>query len=200
MSSMKLYYFNFRLRGEAIRHILEVGKVKYEDIRIKMDEWPELKAKMIDDGSLAYGSIPLLVDGDNKIVQSGAISRYLGKKLNLYGKNSDEEWKIDVIMDGSADAWSNIFKEAKGDMKAVEDKWLVCFEKLKKNNSGKWFVGDHISIADCSMYVVLEAFQHFHKDCLTNYPNLMQFMKDYSSYPEISSYLTSDRRVKIEFF
>lgn len=41
--SIKLYYFGFRGRGEAIRHLLLLSKVSFEDIIIDKETWPNLK-------------------------------------------------------------------------------------------------------------------------------------------------------------
>ncbi len=43
MSNYKLTYFNGRGRAEAIRIIFEVKGIKYEDVRIKPEDWPNLK-------------------------------------------------------------------------------------------------------------------------------------------------------------
>lgn len=45
-------------------------------------QWPEIKKKLYEDGSLAYGSVPMLENRGNKIVQSLAIGRYLGRQYS----------------------------------------------------------------------------------------------------------------------
>lgn len=52
--------------------------------RFEGQQWPEIKKKLYDDGSLAYGSVPMLENKGNKIVQSLAIGRYLGRQYNLF--------------------------------------------------------------------------------------------------------------------
>ena len=39
----KLLYFDGRGRGEMIRIMLSYGGVEFEDKRIKMEEWPQVK-------------------------------------------------------------------------------------------------------------------------------------------------------------
>ncbi len=46
---MKLTYFDGRGRAEPIRLMLAAGDIKYEDVRIKLDEWPKIK-----DSELSY--------------------------------------------------------------------------------------------------------------------------------------------------
>lgn len=200
MPSLKLVYFNLRIRGEALRHILEIGKANYEEERIELKDWPVLKEKLTNDGTLPYGTLPLLIDGDKKIVQSCTIGRYLGKKLNLYGKNEDEQLKIDLVMDGVSDARNALLNLGDGNIKEVGSKWLNSFENLKKKNEGKWFVGDNYTIADSFVYVMLEEYNYSDKDCIKNYPNLSKFMDNYVLIPEISSYFKSGKRISTVLF
>ena len=39
----KLTYFNLRGRAETIRMLFAAADVKFEDVRITFEEWPELK-------------------------------------------------------------------------------------------------------------------------------------------------------------
>ena len=41
--NIKFTYFDAKGRGELSRLILAHGKVKYEDRRVSMEEWPALK-------------------------------------------------------------------------------------------------------------------------------------------------------------
>ena len=43
MSTYKLTYFPVRARAEVIRFVFAQAEVKYEDVRIKQETWPELK-------------------------------------------------------------------------------------------------------------------------------------------------------------
>jgi len=40
---MKLTYFNGRGRAEVIRYLFKIAGREFEDKRITMEEWPELK-------------------------------------------------------------------------------------------------------------------------------------------------------------
>ena len=41
--SFKLVYFDARARGELSRLLFAAGGVKYEDKRIKFEDWPKVK-------------------------------------------------------------------------------------------------------------------------------------------------------------
>lgn len=42
-SEIKFYYFKIRGRGEAIRHLLKLAKVKFDEVEIDQEIWPTLK-------------------------------------------------------------------------------------------------------------------------------------------------------------
>ena len=43
MSSYKLYYFNARSYAELIRFVFAQAGVRYEDVRLSVEEWSKLK-------------------------------------------------------------------------------------------------------------------------------------------------------------
>ena len=45
MSSYKLTYFNWKGRGEVSRLILTKAGVKFQDVRVELEDWPALKEK-----------------------------------------------------------------------------------------------------------------------------------------------------------
>ncbi|KAK9744507.1 Glutathione S-transferase, C-terminal domain [Popillia japonica] len=93
MSTTKLIYFPLKGVGEPIRWLLKYGNIEYEDILIGFDDWPKIKP------TTPFGQIPLYEENGKKINESIAISRYLGKKVNLIGENDWENLEIDAIVD-----------------------------------------------------------------------------------------------------
>lgn len=39
----KLTYFNITALGEPIRFLLNYGRIEFEDCRVEMEQWPQLK-------------------------------------------------------------------------------------------------------------------------------------------------------------
>lgn len=62
----KLFYFNFRGRGEVIRLIFAAAGQKFEDQRFEFEEWPKFKAIS------PLGTCPWLeIKDDNKVIELG---------------------------------------------------------------------------------------------------------------------------------
>lgn len=106
---LKLYYFDIKGKGEAIRLLCAHAGLELEDYRFESrDVFNDMKAK----GKFAFGQVPLLEvdEGEGKVhhlVQSGAILKYLGKISGLYPANDPIlEAKIDAALAQETDAFT----------------------------------------------------------------------------------------------
>merc|ERR1711963_1350887 len=79
MSTPTLYYWGIRARGQVSVLVARYSEIPFEWNR--SPDWPAMKDQTI------FGQLPFLVDGDVKVSQSGAISRYLARKANLLGSS-----------------------------------------------------------------------------------------------------------------
>ena len=84
MTKPKLTYFDFSgSRGEECRLALHLAGVDFEDDRLPMKQWPELKA------STPFGGLPVLeVEGKGRLGECNAILTYVGRDHGL--QSSDE--------------------------------------------------------------------------------------------------------------
>jgi len=96
---VKLVYFDLRARGELPRLIMHAAGQPFEDSN----------DKAAHEAFLPFGQVPLLIDGDRKIVQSSTIARYLAKRLGLAGKSEDEEVLCDQFHEGTEDLYNAIW-------------------------------------------------------------------------------------------
>ncbi len=103
---LKLVYFNIRGRAEPARLMLAYAKVKYEDVRIPMDDaghpgesWKELKPSRFGSYLVIYlfvysatpmGQLPILYIDNEVICQSSAIYRAVARECgeSLFGKKN----------------------------------------------------------------------------------------------------------------
>ncbi|KAL5019340.1 hypothetical protein ScPMuIL_005062 [Solemya velum] len=101
MPTYKLTYFDGKGRAEVIRMAFAAGVVKYEDVRVRIQDWPTVKPTM------PLGVMPVL-EVDGKIVsQTLAILRYVGRECGLYGRTSWEGAEIDCLLDTLNDIWGS---------------------------------------------------------------------------------------------
>ena len=63
-----------------IRLALDLAHISYVDHTIQLAEWPDIKARGLEEGFLPFGQLPFLkIDGLN-LIQSTSILRYLSRK------------------------------------------------------------------------------------------------------------------------
>jgi glutathione S-transferase len=79
MAKIKLTYFDFHGgRGEPARLALSMGGVPFEDDRVLPSEWQQRKP------NTPFGALPVLEVDGQRLAQSNAINRYVGKLTDLY--------------------------------------------------------------------------------------------------------------------
>lgn len=112
---LKLYYFDIKGKGEAIRLLCAYANLTLEDYRLQLHDRTEFQ-QLKENGTLPFGQVPLLEVDDgqmkHKLVQSCAILRYLGKLAGLYPSSSNNNGnddilaaQIDAVMDQATDAF-----------------------------------------------------------------------------------------------
>jgi len=203
MTGEKLIYFAFRGRGELPRLVLEAAGAKYEYEALSFEQLGARRSEF------AFGQLPAYVDGDLHLVQTQAITRYLGRKHKLYGANDKEAALIDVVAEGYVDLITDTFKTIFGpdfdtnSPKFAEGnltKHLTHLSAiLEKNNKGEGFyVGNSLSIADLAAYAVLADFiRPAYPAVLSKFPKLTHLLSHVEAVPNIKAYLASDRRPKV---
>merc|ERR1739844_454544 len=99
MPKLVLHYFDFPFwRAEVCRLALHLGKVEFEDKKIKsLDEFKV-------SGIAPLGQAPILEVDGKVVAQTGAIARYCGKVSGFYPKDDDfAAAKVDEIIDTATD-------------------------------------------------------------------------------------------------
>ena len=96
---IKLIYFDLYGRAEAIRMLLAYARVKFEDVRVDMEQWEELKSK--------YPGMQLPIMEIDGVVynQSKEILRTLGVSFGYYPTQPmaayEADWVVATIDDFS---------------------------------------------------------------------------------------------------
>ena len=79
--SYKLYYFSIRGRGEQVRLFLHALALPFEDVIVNREEFLRLKKQGA--GTLTFGSLPMLEDGDFRLCQGPVILSYLAHRHDV---------------------------------------------------------------------------------------------------------------------
>ncbi|KAL1139557.1 hypothetical protein AAG570_006540 [Ranatra chinensis] len=142
MPTYKLTYFPVKALAEPIRFVLSYMGQEFEDYRFEREQWPSIKP------SMPFGKVPVLEIDGVKLHQSTALTRYLGKKAGLGGKNDWEDLQIDIAVETLHDfraAVGNYFYDADETSKEKKKEplmsetvpyYLKKFDELVKENGG----------------------------------------------------------------
>ena len=166
-SQYKLYYFNGNGRAIIIRAILHYSKVNFSDVKITKDDWIKLKKT----GKFESEDLPVMEHKGKLYSQMHAIEQYLGYIFNIHGKNMEDEYHINSLLDSFDDLFT-IFKhftwpESEEDKEHIKDyekafkskfAFFISVLEKKYKEKGKYFLGDYFSLADIFIATVLTNF------------------------------------------
>ena len=205
-SLVRLTYFKGRGLGELIRFMLAETGTEYEERVITKELLSELRER----GELFFQQLPLLEIDGLKMVQSGAIVRYLARKHNMCGCSPSETYQCDMIAEGLKDLRSQFtsfsnYALKKTDPEAVRES--VCGmlprylqplnDMLERNNGGEekgFLLGEKISYADVSLLEILEHVFESYPDVLSSYPYLKAFRVRMLQRPTMQAFYSSGHR------
>ncbi|XP_055334384.1 glutathione S-transferase 1-like [Paramacrobiotus metropolitanus] len=155
-SHYKLTYFNLRGIAEPVRQLFAYANVPYEDVRLDRENWANSSQKQ----ESPFHQLPFLEVDGHTIGQSNAILRFVGKRLNLAGKDEFEQARVDALADYATDMRSPLsawfFEQDETRKKAMKEKYfnetlpgfLKTYEQHLKSNGGQFFVGSGPTWAD----------------------------------------------------
>ncbi|KAK6169522.1 hypothetical protein SNE40_020562 [Patella caerulea] len=200
MSGVKLVYFNGRGKAELIRLALAYIGLEFEDVYLK--EKSEVE-KLRSDGHLLFQQLPLLEIDGKRIVQSGAILRYLARRGGIYGNSNDESTRIDELFEGTRDFYGPllgmVFRPEEDVLKDAKEKvlprYLPAFNKVLEETGSGYLVGKSLTIADLGLIeTLLVLVEYLGDQILTGYPQLQSFYKNMTSDEKIASFLLGPHR------
>ncbi|CDW57108.1 GST C and GST N domain containing protein [Trichuris trichiura] len=175
--------------GEMIRVALRDNQIDFDDHGFSDEEWPQWKPKM------AFGQVPCLYDGGKQIVQSGAIMRHLGRRYNLYGSPEEMDW-VDQVYEQGKDVMTKVNNMLFHEYEKKDEFFKTVIpgelEKLEKHIKGKqFFAGNKPTIADYSIFCLLEHILILGPHCLDQFSGLKSFHNGIASRPNLNHYLQS---------
>eukprot|EP00274_Cyanoptyche_gloeocystis_P006125 CAMPEP_0196666418 /NCGR_PEP_ID=MMETSP1086-20130531/64500_1 /TAXON_ID=77921 /ORGANISM="Cyanoptyche gloeocystis , Strain SAG4.97" /LENGTH=216 /DNA_ID=CAMNT_0042003607 /DNA_START=78 /DNA_END=728 /DNA_ORIENTATION=+ len=203
MAKVVLTYFPLKARLGVIVLLLEDQQIPYEFDPVERAKWPEMKQKGLEDGTLPFGQVPQLKDGDLYLVQSLAILRYLARKHGLYGKDSVEAAKCDMYAEGITDLRNDAMKLFYSDLpKAIEDikattfpKHGAYFEGILNRGGTDYLVGNTVTFADYMLVDLLENLTEVAPEILEPFPLLKAYYNRFQARPHLVAYRASGREL-----
>ena len=206
--NLSLIYFDFPFwRAEVSRIALNIGKIKFNDIRVDREEFMRARSSgKLDDGTIIpFNQLPCLKVNDESFAQTAGIARFCGKLSGLYPKDNDvAAAKIDQFLDFITDITVLIFnagRDLKPDKKILkrkeffETEFTRKFEMLEKNipENSDLIITDYLSIADIALWSFVGwttsgAVDGFPKDFLKKYPNIKRVCNFVDEHPEVKKW------------
>ena len=94
MSRPRLIYFDFAgSRGEECRIALHLAGIDFEDVRVKSEDWPAVKA------STPFGAMPVLeMPGKAALAHSNAILVFIGRQHRLHPADAFDAARHESLM------------------------------------------------------------------------------------------------------
>jgi len=209
MATYKLTYFNFRGRAEISRLLLNLAGKKFEDHRIPLNEWKELKTKT------PFQKLPILeVNEPGKkliLAQSITIARYLANKVDFSGKNEAEKAQCDMIVDQITDLQNMITKiymeKVDDELNKALDQAAIYFipenlgfiQTILKDNryQSRFLVGENMTWADLSLMLFYDILRENKSKILNGLPYLKEHDEMMRNIPEISEHLKNNAHVRV---
>ena len=129
------------------------------------------KKQLKQTGKFESEDLPVMEHENKLYSQMHAIEQYLGYTFNIHGKNMEDEYTINCLLDSFDDLFT-IFKhftwpESEEDKEHIKDyekafkskfAFFVSVLEKKYKDKGKYFLGDYFSLADIFITSVLTNF------------------------------------------
>jgi glutathione S-transferase len=198
---LKLSYFDFDGgRGEPIRLALAFGKIPFEDHRIAVNKWPEVR------GQTPLRQVPVMEVNGDTVTQCISLTRYAGRLAGLYPVDPLEALHCDEAMDTVEDISCKIVptlfihddEEKRIAREALAQGPIPLFlhrlETMLKERGGRYFAGDRLSVADFMVFLWVRNLQSGHLDHVPSdiveqaAPALVDHCTRISEVPEVLAY------------
>ncbi|EAR99882.2 glutathione S-transferase, amine-terminal domain protein (macronuclear) [Tetrahymena thermophila SB210] len=193
-----LGYWGVRGLGESVRYLLAYLNVDYKHQAYynPQDWFAKDKAQL----KIEFSNLPYLIDGEQKITDSYAISIYIIRKYHredLLGYSEDgsyneREVKIAQLIGVTRDIFQQIvhicfspqFDKIKDQ---AFEKGQIFLNQLTDFLGDKQFLLGHLSLADFLFYEALTYYQVLHSQSITQRHE--EYMHQFESLPGIKQYL-----------
>ncbi|KAI6652811.1 Glutathione S-transferase mu 2 [Oopsacas minuta] len=202
-----LGYWKTRGIAQQIRLLLEYTNTPYEEILYKQGDPPEYdKSDWFNvkyNLGLDFPNLPYYIDGDYKLTESNAITRYIADKNDLVGKSIEERGFVSMIENVLYD-WHVAYWAVSYDQKYTQllEKYLISIESkfiepiVKILNKNIWLAGDELTYVDFIFYEIIDTHFLLLPVLREKYPLFVGYANRFGELPAIKAYMTSSRFLK----
>ena len=196
-------------RAEVSRLALYIGKIDFDDVRVKRDEFLQARrtGKLNDGTTVPFRQLPILVIDQQTISQTAGIARLCGKLGGLYPLDqSVKAAQIDQVIDMATDITSLLTpsmrennsalkKAMRKDLSKASLPRLIGFlEELLVSQQSTWFVGDTMTIADLAIWRLMgsltsEVTEHIPNDILSSFPRVQKICWAVGENPRVIEWI-----------
>ena len=196
-------------RAEVSRLALYIGKINFDDVRVKRDEFLQARRTgQLNDGTkVPFRQLPILVIDGQTISQTAGIARLCGKLGGLYPFDQNiKAAQIDQVLDMATDITSlltpsmrennSVLKKAmREDLSKSSLPRLIGFlEELLEPREGNWFVGETMTIADLAIWRLMgsltsEVTEHIPNDILSPFPRIQKVCLSVGENPRVKKWI-----------
>ncbi len=185
MAKPKLTYFDAPVsRGEECRLALHLAGVDFEDVRIKFEAWPAMKA------GTPYGALPIFeMPGKPALAQTNAILVLIGRGHALHPADDFEAARHEAMMNHVEDLRAVVgptIRMTDAEKKTAREAmvtgfipaWAQCAEK-NITGDGPFFGGAKPNVVDVKLHMAVRWFiggkvDHIPATIFSAYPKLMR--------------------------
>ena len=206
-NKITLGYWKTRGLAQHIRLLLEYTNTPYEDVLYPQGDPPEydksewLSAKF--NLGLDFPNLPYYIDGDYKLTESNAITRYIAEKNDLIGKTAEERGVASMI-ENVLYSWHVEYWEVSYDQNYVQllEKFLGLVERkyigpfLKILDKKNWLVGNELTYIDFIFYEIVDTHFLLLPVLRERYPPLVEYANRFEQLSAIKAYMASPRFLK----
>jgi glutathione S-transferase len=200
MTKPRLIYFDFAgSRGEECRMALHLAGIDFDDVRVKMADWPALKVET------PFGSLPVLeLPGKPPLAQSNAILSLIGRRHNLHPADDVAQAHHEALMEYVEDLRHTVGptlritdeaqKKAKREELARDylPAWGANVER--QLGDGPFVGGGQLNVVDIKLYMVVRWFasgtvDHVPATVFDAFPKLNRLYQAVAAHPGITAWL-----------
>jgi len=204
MNKPRLIYFDAPVsRGEECRLALHLAGVDFEDVRIKVADWPALKEQT------PYGGLPVLeMPGAAPLAHSNAILVLIGRRHGLHPADDVEAARHEGMMQHVEDLRARVSPtlrmadaEKKAAREALVADFLPAWGRAAERNiaRGPFFGGERIHVVDLKIYMAVRWFNggkvdHIPATIFAGYPKLTAVHDAVRDHPGVRAWYARSAR------